>query len=83
MLASARFADKKASVSLAGMPGEELPEGKTQDFIHEIRTLANELGGGDAVPEALDQVGLMGLDAVAENLMQHGRRMPALFNPLP
>ena len=62
--------------------GQEPLPGDRQDFIGEIRATPNQLGGGRSGPEALDQLGLVRLDAVAENEGQVGLVVPALFQPV-
>ncbi|MFN9982556.1 MAG: hypothetical protein ACK53Y_21690, partial [bacterium] len=50
---------------------EALP-GYRQDFIGEIRSPPDQFGGGCPGPKALDQLGLVCLDAVTEHCTRTG-----------
>jgi len=66
---------------LVSASGQKFTPGYLENFIDVIGTPPNQLGGGGAGAEALEQVRLMGLQTVAENLIQVGGTVTALLIP--
>jgi hypothetical protein len=62
--------------------GQKLMPGHHQNFIHEIRSLADQFGRRRPPSKTLDQLGLVRPDAVTENLMEISGGIPPLLNPV-